>query len=94
MRHDHYHHRGGRHGQWILWLLGLALAGMLIRALFWIAVVVIGAWVVFTFWRPILMVMIAIWMVVAFLGRCAGRLFRRRPVPPKLLPPPKTLPLD
>jgi apolipoprotein N-acyltransferase len=94
VRHDHYHHRGGGDGQWILWLIGLAIAAMLIRALFWIAVVVIGAWLIFTFWRPILTVLVAIWMGIAFLGRCVGRLFRRRPVTPKLIAPPKTLPSE
>ncbi|MDQ8027936.1 MAG: hypothetical protein REJ23_04355 [Brevundimonas sp.] len=75
-------------------MIGLAVAAMLIRALFWIAVLVIGGWLIVTFWRPILMVLAAIWMGTAFLGRCIGRLFGRRPTPPKLIAPPKTLPSD
>ena len=94
VRHDHYHHRGGGGGEWILWLIGLAIAVMLLRVLFWIAVVAIGAWLIYVLRHPILIVLVVIWRAVALLVRGVGGLFKRRTSTPKLLTHAETTPSD
>lgn len=94
VRHDHYHHRGGGDGQWILWLIGLAVAVMLLRVLFWIAVVVIGAWLVYVLRRPILISLVILWRGLSFVLRTIGGLFRRGSSSPKLIALPKSISSD
>lgn|GEM_PF-4968465 len=79
--HHHHHHRGGGDGQWILWLIGAGIALLLLRVVFWIAIVAVGAWLLYILRYPILFVLVLIWRAVAFIGRVIGRLIfkPRRP---------------
>ena len=92
--HHHHHHRGGGDGQWILWLIGAAVAVLLLRVLLWLAVVAIAAWLIYILRRPLLFALVLIWKAVAFIGRGIGRLFIRRPPAPKLITQAETLPSD
>lgn len=92
--HHHHHHRGGGDGQWILWLIGAGIALLLLRVLFWIAVVAIGAWLLYVLRRPILFALVLVWKAVAFIGRSVGGLFKRRAPATKLIGHTETLPSD
>lgn len=83
--HHHHHHRGGGDGQWVLWLIGAGIALLLLRVFFWIAIVAIGAWLIYVLRYPILVVLGFIWKAVAFIARSMARLFKRRPAAPKLI---------
>ena len=61
---------------------------------FWIAIVAIGAWLLYVLRYPILFVLVLIWKAVAFIGRGVGGLFKRRPPAPKLIAHTETLPSD
>ena len=59
---------------------------LLLRFLFWVAVIAIGAWLIYKLWPVIAVALILIWKAVTFIGRSVGRLiFRRRPPAPKLI---------
>ena len=77
VRHDHYHHRGGGDGQWILWLIAAAIAVLLLRVLFWIALVAIGAWLIYKLWPVIMIALKVVWEVVKSLCRMISRPFSR-----------------
>lgn len=94
VRHDHYHHRGGRDGEWILWLIGLFVAVLVLRVLFWIAVVAIGAWLIYVLRRPILILLVIVFRGVVLLLNGIARLFQRRSPTPKLLTHAQTPPSD
>lgn len=72
----------------------MAIAVILLRVLFWIAVVAIGAWLIYVLRRPILIALVILWRGGTLVLRAISGLFRRRPSTPKLIAPPKTLPSD
>lgn len=75
-------------------MIGIAIGLALMSVFFWVAAIVIGAWLLYVLRHPILVVLILIWRAVTFVGRGVGKVFKRRPPAPKQLvqiePPPST----